>query len=49
VTRSQRGAGVIIQNGPVANQPAFEMAPLNLESSNQLFETLEEWKDYLER
>jgi hypothetical protein len=28
---------------------AQEVASLNLESSNQLFETLEEWNDYLER
>jgi hypothetical protein len=26
-----------------------EVASPNLESSNQLFETLEEWNDYLER
>jgi hypothetical protein len=28
---------------------AQEVASPNLESSNQLFETLEEWNDYLER
>jgi hypothetical protein len=29
--------------------PAFKVASLRGESSNQLFETLEEWNDYLER
>jgi hypothetical protein len=38
------------RDGPEAGLPGvYKLASLNRESSNQLFETLEEWNDYLER
>ena len=41
---------IIPHHGPEPPQVQHDLvASLNLESSNQLFETLEEWNDYLER
>ena len=34
---------------PEAESPGLKLASPNIESSNQLFETLEKWNDYLER